>query len=135
MYFIMKINNTTISDNLNKIQGKQTKPAPQTEKTGKNFTSELDKANTSRPDAGQNIQRPMARPLTGITTMSPVSMALANSEIEEAVKLASQVPDIRQKKVDEIKEKLEKGEYKIDPRKVAQKMIDTGVADQLMRPI
>lgn len=132
----MKINNTGINENLTKIQGKTSKLAAGSKgSVGKDFQSELNKARTDQSQSAQNIAKPMPKSLSGLSSMSPVSMALANSELEEATKLAAQVPDIRQKKVDEIKEKLEKGEYKIDPEKVAQKMIDTGVADQLLRSI
>ena len=44
-------------------------------------------------------------------------------EIRDIKKLVDSIPDIREKKIEEIKEKIENGSYKIDSNKVAFKLI------------
>jgi len=45
------------------------------------------------------------------------------AEIMKYKEIVKSLPDIRQDKVEAIKKKIESGEYKIDSKKVARKMI------------
>ncbi|HGE70577.1 TPA: flagellar biosynthesis anti-sigma factor FlgM [Candidatus Poribacteria bacterium] len=52
-------------------------------------------------------------------------MNLYNSEeISKLNKIVKELPDIRQDKIDEIKRKIESGEYKIDGKEIAKKMFE-----------
>jgi flagellar biosynthesis anti-sigma factor FlgM len=66
---------------------------------------------------------------------SMVSLCLSNQAMEEATKLAAQTPEVREKLVAELKSKIDRGEYKVDPRKVAEKMVDRGFVKILITPI
>jgi flagellar biosynthesis anti-sigma factor FlgM len=46
-----------------------------------------------------------------------------------------ETPAARAKKIKEIKRKIEEGTYKIDSKKVAEKMVRDGVVEELLRPI
>lgn len=128
----MKIEKPTGTDNLNIIAGKK-KPQAQ-EGTGRSFKSDLNKASGNQPLVAQ----------TGVKTISPavmgvkgaaVSLGLMSQGIDEATKLVAQSPEIREKLVAELKGKIERGEYKINSRKVADKMIRSGFIDILIKPI
>ena len=46
--------------------------------------------------------------------------------------VVNKTPDIRQSKVDEIRAKIKDGTYDVSAEKLAQKLIDSGVAEKLM---
>ncbi len=50
--------------------------------------------------------------------------AYNTEEIDRLKKIAKELPDIRQGKVDELKRKIESGEYKIDGKEIAKKMFE-----------
>lgn len=52
-----------------------------------------------------------------------LNLSTEGQEIQRAIKKAKEHPDIRQDKVDEIKQKIDTGTYKVDSKKVAEKMI------------
>lgn len=128
----MKIDKPTGTDNLNKVAGKKKTQAQ--EGTGRSFKTDLNKASGD--------QTPVAQ--TGVKTVPPaamgakgaaVSLGLMSQSIDEATKLVAQSPEVREKLVAELKGKIERGEYKIDSRKVADKMIRSGFIDILIKPI
>ncbi|MBS4538150.1 flagellar biosynthesis anti-sigma factor FlgM [Clostridium sp. D2Q-11] len=45
-------------------------------------------------------------------------------DIQKALKVAKDSPDIREEKIREIKMKVDSGNYSIDPKKVAEKIIE-----------
>ncbi len=47
-----------------------------------------------------------------------------SAEVQKFKELAKRVPDVRQEKIDEIKKKIESGEYKVDSEAVASKMLE-----------
>jgi negative regulator of flagellin synthesis FlgM len=46
------------------------------------------------------------------------------AEVQKFKELAKKIPDVRQDKVDEIKKKIESGEYQVDAEAVAKKMLE-----------
>ena len=127
----MKINKPITTDTLGKVAGKQ---KPKVKGAGdRSFQTDLQKASGSK-----GAQAPAAKvPLNAaaLNKASAVSVSLANQGIEAATKLVAQTPEVRAKLIAELKAKIEKGEYKIDPKKVADKMIKNGFVDILIRPI
>jgi len=53
-------------------------------------------------------------------------------EIQEAKKLLSLVPDIREEKIDKIKKQIENGTYQIEGEKIAGKMISESLLNELL---
>lgn len=51
-------------------------------------------------------------------------MDIYTEKIERLKKIAKELPDTRQDKIDEIKRKIVSGEYKIDGKKIAKKMFE-----------
>ncbi|MGB9595036.1 MAG: flagellar biosynthesis anti-sigma factor FlgM [Candidatus Poribacteria bacterium] len=51
-------------------------------------------------------------------------MDIYTEEIERLKKIVKELPDTRQDKIDEIKRKIESGEYKIDGKQIARKMFE-----------
>ena len=47
-----------------------------------------------------------------------------SAEVQKFRELTKKLPDVRQDKVDEIKKKIESGEYRVDAEAVAKKMIE-----------
>jgi len=53
-------------------------------------------------------------------------------EIRDIIKVLDKVPDIREEKVAEIKSKIENGTYTIDGEKIAFKMIEESLINELL---
>lgn len=47
----------------------------------------------------------------------------------EASKIADSIPDIRTEKVEEVRDALERGTYRVEGRKVADKMVDAALRE------
>lgn len=62
-----------------------------------------------------------------------VTLSSRAKEIKLAKRLIELVPDIREEKVAEIKQKIKNGTYKIDGEKIAAKLIEEGLIDELMK--
>jgi negative regulator of flagellin synthesis FlgM len=56
------------------------------------------------------------------------------AEVQRFKEMAKGIPDVRQEKVDEIKRKVEAGEYKVDAADVASKMIESAQDIKKMTP-
>ena len=52
-----------------------------------------------------------------------VEISLKGKEIAELTSAINQLPDVRMDKVKEIKESIESGTYKIDPSRIAEKLL------------
>ncbi len=72
-------------------------------------------------------QAPKEIPKSDKVVLSPRA-----KEIQEAKKLLDSVPDIQEEKVARIKEQIENGTYKIDAKKIAQKMIKESLLNELL---
>lgn len=46
-----------------------------------------------------------------------------------------ETPEVRSRRIEEIKRKIENNTYRVDSRKIADKMVETGIVDDLLRPI
>jgi len=126
----MKIGKPTISDSLTNVKNRAKTEA--TEGQSGKFKNELSKATGNQPPVA--AQPNMTAAMAGVKA-SMVSLSLSNQALEEASKLAAQTPEVREKLVAELKAKIDRGEYKIDPKKVAEKMVDRGFVNILIRPI
>lgn len=52
------------------------------------------------------------------------SISKEAKEIQRAMKAAKNSPDIRKEKIQEIRERINSGNYNVDAKKIAEKMID-----------
>ncbi len=91
------------------------------------------KINGSKPPEGQevnlNVKKVTAKSL-GVKSAEQakvqadkVEISLKGRELSELVKAAKELPDIRSDRVDSIKEAIAKGNYNIDPVKIAEKIL------------
>lgn len=53
-----------------------------------------------------------------------VELSQSSKEVQQIKEIISSAPDIREDKVAALKEKIESGEYKIDPDAIADKIVD-----------
>lgn len=53
-----------------------------------------------------------------------IQLSSRSRELHAALEAARQTPDVRAEKVAEVKGRVESGQYRVDPYKVAQRMID-----------
>ena len=92
----------------------------QTEKPGS--------AGTSKPSPTDSLRQSRHHfDHVDISRKSQVASAIMDKVLE--------TPAARAKKIKEIKRKIEEGTYKIDSKKVAEKMVRDGVVEELLRPI
>ena len=52
--------------------------------------------------------------------------------MQEAIKVLETLPDVREEKVAQIRERIEEGTYQVDGRKVAEKMINESIMNDLL---
>jgi negative regulator of flagellin synthesis FlgM len=126
----MKIGKPTISDSITKVNNRKKTDA--TDGQSGKFKNELSKARGDQAPAAAQPNMPAS--MAGLKA-SMVSLSLSNQAMEEATKLAAQTPEVREKLVAELKSKIDRGEYKVDPKKVAEKMVDRGFVKILITPI
>jgi negative regulator of flagellin synthesis FlgM len=62
-------------------------------------------------------------------TEEKVDLSTEAKDIQQARNALSQVPDIREQKVNEIKSQVEKGEYNVSGEKIAGKMVGESIID------
>jgi len=67
----------------------------------------------------------------GRTQDDRVSLSDASKELQAAKDAVAATPDIRQQKVDAIKQAVENGSYELDPAKIAEKMLGSIIDEQV----
>ncbi|WP_457570529.1 flagellar biosynthesis anti-sigma factor FlgM [Desulfovulcanus sp.] len=60
-------------------------------------------------------------------TGDKVTLSSTAKLYQEGLKTAKQSPEVRQEKIQELKEKIEAGEYHIDEQKIAQKLVQEDI--------
>lgn len=75
--------------------------------------------------AGKKPHRPPATRTTDAVHLSPRAQVY-----EDACKILSTLPDVDTNKVREIKARLQSGRYRVDPAKIAAKMIQDALANE-----
>lgn len=58
-----------------------------------------------------------------------VELSTASMDVQKMKEIIQKTPLVRQEKVQAIKDQVERGEYKIDPRQVANKMLMSLLSD------
>ena len=58
-----------------------------------------------------------------------VDLSTKAKDIQQAKNALTQLPDVREEKVQEVKTQLEKGTYNIDAGKIADKMVNESIID------
>jgi negative regulator of flagellin synthesis FlgM len=83
------------------------------------------------PSGAQNVQKTQAADARDgnvnqarkTAPADKVNISDRSREIADLMAAVNQLPDVREARVQEIKESVEAGTYRVDPRKVAEKMI------------
>lgn len=58
-----------------------------------------------------------------------ISLSIKAKDIQQIKQLLDQTPDIREEKVLELKNRIDSGNYKINPEKIAEKMVGESLID------
>lgn len=66
------------------------------------------------------------------TDIDVVNISKESEILYKAKKEIEKLPDIRTEKVEAIKDKLEKNEYKVDEGKIADKILEENIIDKLV---
>ena len=74
---------------------------------------------------------PNAAPKEGLSE-DKVALSSEAKQIQEAKRIVDSLPDIREEKVAEIRERIENGTYRVDSEKIAFRMIKESILDQLL---
>ena len=75
----------------------------------------------AKPGAGDDASgraAPVERPA------AKVELSSRSRELHEALRAANEAPDVRQDEVDRVREALREGRYEVDPRRIAERMLD-----------
>ncbi len=95
-----------------------------------NITGKYDQAFLNEAGDKQGINAPAITTETVETERTQddrVSLSHASREMQTAKDAVAATSDIRQEKVDAIKQSIESGDYEIDPGKIAEKMVGSMV--------
>ena len=95
-------------------------PLIQLDAYAKNVTNAEKASKKEAHEAGQSGRRDQV-------ILSPKAKA-----IQEAKKLLESLPDVREDRVAQIKEQIRNGTYKIDAKKVAAKMVEESLLNDLL---
>ena len=60
-----------------------------------------------------------------------VTLSPKAKEIQEAKRLLESLPDIREEKIAKIKQQIDEGDYRIDEKRIAEKMIEESLLNEL----
>lgn len=71
----------------------------------------------------QNIKTKKTSSKTEVGKRDELKLSNAAQDFQTVLNAAKDVPEIRQEKVNEIKTQVESGEYKVDAKKIAAKMM------------
>lgn len=101
------------------------------EVTAKNLPVNID-AYITNAKGKSNMDASSEKALKTVNKEDTVVLSQEGREIQEAKKILSSVPDIREEKVARIKEQVENGTYQIDGEKIAVKMIKKSFINELV---
>ncbi len=98
---------------------------------GNSSADRLDDIKSRTDDATREVDKKKLFKLSGFDVqLSPEARDLAAARAK-AHQIANDTPDIREDRVAELKAKIEKGEYKVDPEKIADGMMREAIKDRL----
>ena len=80
----------------------------------------------------RKVDKPSGRRSEQTGEEDKVVLSPKAKEIQEAEKYLQSVPDIREEKVAELKARIEKGEYKVEGKKIAVKMVKESLLNELL---
>ena len=60
-----------------------------------------------------------------------VNLSTTAKDVQALSKAISELPDVREDKVQELKDRIGKGAYKVDAEKIAEKMVGESILDTL----
>ena len=95
-----------------------------TDKYGQTFLNE-----TGDKQAVDSSAGPAAENKTDRVQNDKVSLSDASKDLQNAIQAVESTPDIRQEKVNELKQAVESGRYQVDATKVAEKMIGSIISE------
>ncbi|MDY6880763.1 MAG: flagellar biosynthesis anti-sigma factor FlgM [Desulfatiglans sp.] len=67
----------------------------------------------------------------GIAGEDKVVLSPKAREIQKAKMLLASVPDVREEKVQEIRQRIEEGTYKVESKKIAEKIVKESLLNEL----
>jgi negative regulator of flagellin synthesis FlgM len=89
-------------------------------------TKKTDKASSSAADAAKT-----AKPATVIEGDSRPEISSKARELSEAKAAATSAPDVREAKIAALKERIAAGKYNVDPKAVADRMVDEHLSSNI----
>ncbi|RDB35114.1 flagellar biosynthesis anti-sigma factor FlgM [Spirobacillus cienkowskii] len=97
-----------------------------------NQTSEATKPDRINTKKGANAYAKANQP-PSLKDAANVQISQRAKELSMAKKIAEETPDIREEKVAQFKDKLNKGEYKVDAEKVADAILRETFKDEVAK--
>lgn len=91
-----------------------------------NYRAQMDAASAAR--AKDNGAQKPANPAPAQALGDRISVSTDAMLRTDAYKVATNSPDVRQEKINAIKERVDSGNYKIDNRRIASKLVQSEVA-------
>ncbi len=79
-----------------------------------------------KPEKAGKIKNPRKKPVKGTTSTGTdhVSISAKSREIQKLRSVLGITPDVREDKVAELKGRIARGEYEVDPRELARKILE-----------
>ncbi len=75
---------------------------------------------------------PAAESSAPVTPADRVELSAGSAEVQKMREILDQTPEIREDRIRELKNKIERGEYRVDPYAVADKLLRSLLQDALL---
>lgn len=75
--------------------------------------------------------KPKAEAASASNETDRVELSASSMDVQKAREILEQTPAVRAEKVQALKEQIERGEYQVDPYKVADKMLMSLISDNI----
>lgn len=72
-----------------------------------------------------------SRAINNSSPEEKVNLSTTAKDVQALSKAISELPDVREDKVQELKDRIGKGAYKVDAEKIAEKMVGESILDTL----
>ncbi|HIH96840.1 MAG TPA: flagellar biosynthesis anti-sigma factor FlgM [Thermoplasmata archaeon] len=99
----------------------------QIEKVLQGYTKQVDNRKNKTVDAAGK----KANPAT-VGKSDTVSITKKSKEFQKAMEVYSKLPDVREEKVEDAKERIEKGTYKVSSHEIAEKIVYRSLVDKVV---
>ncbi len=81
----------------------------------------------------RDTEKTPSRNSAGVCYKDRVAFSPQVEQIQESVRLIQSIPDVREEKINRIKNEIQQNTYKIDVKKLAEKMLNDALQNEILK--